>query len=51
MIYLQIEDMKNQLEGVNKTQKAIVSEYEEQLSKLQGEVKYLPRQIYHLMLD
>lgn len=33
-----MEDMKNQMEGLNKAQKAIVDEYEDHLSKLRAEV-------------
>ena len=33
-----MEDMKNQMEGLNKAQKAIVDEYEDHLSKLRSEV-------------
>lgn len=34
----EMEDMKNQMEGLNKAQKAIVDEYEDHLSKLRSEV-------------
>ncbi|KAK7466556.1 hypothetical protein BaRGS_00037340 [Batillaria attramentaria] len=35
---MEMEDMKSQMEGLNKAQKAIVDEYEDHLSKLRSEV-------------
>lgn len=42
--------MKNQMEGLNKAQKAIVLEYEDHLSKLQAEVRLINNQVFCIEL-